>query len=158
MRIAVTGHMNINEATAPLVAAAIREHLEALDTELTGISCIARGADSVFAKTILDTGGTLEVILPSTDYREAKVKPDHAPLFDALLAAATTVRTLSFPTANRNAYMAANNAMLDSADELVAVWDGQPSPDRGGTAGVVADARDRGLPVTVIWPAGAARE
>lgn len=158
MRIAVTGHMNITEATVPLVAKAIREHLEALDTEVIGISCIARGADSVFARAVLDADGALEVVLPSADYREAKVKPDHAPEFDALLAKATVVRTMPYPTANRDAYVAANNAMLDSADELVAVWDGQPSPDRGGTAGVVADAGDRGLPVIVIWPAGSARE
>ena len=119
MRISVTGHMNITEATASLVEAAIRDHLERLGSEVIGISCIARGADSVFAKAVLNAGGALEVILPSVDYRAAKVKPDHAPLFDALLAKATTVRTLPFATANRDAYVAANNAMLDSADELV---------------------------------------
>lgn len=158
MRIAVTGHMNISEATTTLIATAIREHLEHVGAGVVGISCIARGADSVFAETVLNVGGDLEVILPSTDYRDAKVKPDHAPLFDALLAQATAVRTMPFPTANREAYEAANNAMLDSADELVAVWDGQVAQGRGGTAEVVADARSRGLPVTVIWPAGAARE
>ncbi len=157
-RIAVTGHMNITADTVPLVAAAIREHLERFDGEVVGISCIARGADSVFAKAVLDAGGKLEVILPSTNYRQAKVKPDHAPLFDELVSGAATIRTLPFPTANRDAYVAANEALLDGADALVAIWDGQPSPDRGGTAGVVADARDRGLPVTVVWPAGAARE
>ncbi|WP_344671819.1 hypothetical protein [Catenulispora yoronensis] len=150
--------MNITEATAELVADAIREHLETLDTQVTGISCIARGADSVFAQTVLDTGGTLEVILPSANYRQTKVKPDHAPTFDALLAKAAVIHTMPFPTANREAYEAANSTMLDNADALVAVWDGQPSPDRGGTAGAVADAHDRGLPVTVIWPAGAARQ
>lgn len=158
MRIAVTGHMNITDSTVPLVADAIREHLAHIDGPVTGISCIARGADSVFARAVLDVGGTLEVILPSADYRQVKVKPDHAPLFDELLARAEVVRTMPFPTANRDAYVAANNAMLDGADELLAVWDGQASPDRGGTAGAVADARNRGLPVTVIWPAGAERE
>ena len=157
MRIAVTGHMNITEATVPLVADAIRKHLEQADGELIGISCIARGADSVFAKTVLELGGALEVIMPSTDYRQAKVKPDHAPLFDELISKAAKVTTLPFDTANRDAYVAANEAMLDGADELFAVWDGRPSSDRGGTAGVIADARERGLPVTVIWPAGAAR-
>lgn len=157
MRIAVTGHMNITTASTPLIAETIREHLRQVP-ELIGVSCIARGADSVFAQAVLDVGGTLEVILPSTDYRQAKVKPDHAPLFDDLLSKASVVHTLPFPTANRHAYEAANNAMLDSAHELLAVWDGQPSPDRGGTAGAVADARDRGLPATVIWPQGAERD
>lgn len=157
MRIAVTGHMNISETSEPLIAEAIRRHLEQLDGELVGISCIARGADSVFARTVLELGGVLEVIMPSTNYREAKVKPDHAPLFDELIGKAAKVITLPFDTANRDAYAAANETMLDGADELLAVWDGVPSPDRGGTAGAVADAQDRGLPVTVIWPAGASR-
>lgn len=150
--------MNITDESIPLVADAIRAHLETIGDELIGVSCIARGADSVFAKAVLDVGGALEVILPSADYREAKVKPDHAPLFDELIAKAATVRTLPFQTANRAAYEAANNVMLDEADQLVAVWDGEPSPDRGGTAGAVADARERGLPVIVIWPNGALRE
>jgi len=150
--------MNITEETVSLVGDAIREHLEQLGEEIIGVSCIARGADSVFAKAVLDVGGTLEVILPSTDYREAKVKPDHAPLFDELIAKAAVVRTLPYQTANRDAYVAANDLMLAGADELVAVWDGQPSPDRGGTAGAVFDAKNRGLTVTVIWPQGAARE
>lgn len=149
--------MNITEATVPLVAKAIRTRLEQLDGKLTGISCIARGADSVFAGTVLELGGDLEVVVPSTDYRRSKVKPDHAPLFDALITRAAKVTTLPFATTNHVAYVAANETMLDAGDEVLAVWNGVPSPDRGGTAGVVADARARGLPVTIIWPSGAAR-
>ncbi|WP_198036875.1 hypothetical protein [Nocardia sp. BMG51109] len=48
--------------------------------------------------------------------------------------------------------------MLDDADELFAVWDGKPARGYGGTADVVAVARQRGMPVTVIWPDGAQRD
>ena len=48
--------------------------------------------------------------------------------------------------------------MLGTIDELVAVWDGGPGTGKGGTTEVVAEARTRGIPVTVIWPDGAARE
>jgi hypothetical protein len=158
VRIGVTGHMNLDEKTTQLVSTAIGEHLASLDEPgLVGVSCIARGADSIFAQAVLDQDGTLEVVLPSADYRQAKVKPDHAPLFDKLLAKASTVRTMPFDTANRDAYTAANEAMLSSIDQLVAVWDGMPAPDRGGTAGAVDDARTRGLEVVVIWPEGSRR-
>lgn len=157
MRIAITGHMDITAASVPLLAAAIRERLQQIP-ELVGVSCIAPGSDAVFAQAVLDVGGTLEVVLPSADYRRAKVEPDYAPVFDALLANADTVRTMPFPTADPDAYVAANNAMLDDADELIAVWDGRPAADHGGTAGAVLDAKERGLPVTVIWPAGVERE
>ncbi|MFE7798687.1 hypothetical protein [Nocardia sp. NPDC057440] len=88
--------MNITDDTAPLVYKAISELLagEEFSGELVGVSCIARGADSVFAQAVLDAGGQLEVVLPSRNYRERKVKPDHAELFDNLLGRADTVRVM----------------------------------------------------------------
>jgi hypothetical protein len=47
--------------------------------------------------------------------------------------------------------------MVDEADELYAVWDGKPARSYGGTADVVAYAREHGTPVRVIWPDGAQR-
>jgi hypothetical protein len=54
--------------------------------------------------------------------------------------------------------MDASLRMLAEADCLLAVWDGKPARGYGGTADVVNAARARGLPVTVIWPAGAERD
>ncbi|MFF4619567.1 hypothetical protein [Nonomuraea jabiensis] len=49
-------------------------------------------------------------------------------------------------------------SILEDADLLFAVWDGQPARGYGGTADVVAEARRRGVPVRVIWPEGARRD
>ncbi|MEV0075376.1 hypothetical protein AB0H58_03095 [Nocardia neocaledoniensis] len=155
MRISVTGHMNITPATAELVRAAITDLLADIPN-LVGVSCIAPGADSVFAAAVLEAGGQLEVVLPSRNYRE-KVKPDHAPLFEELLARAATVRVMDFDTPGREAYEAANAVLVDAVDRLVAVWDGQVS-ERGGTGTVVDLARARGVPVTIVWPDGAERD
>src|SRR6266545_2422608 len=83
---------------------------------------------------------------------------DHAQQFDELLRRAHVTRVMPFAHANREAYEAANETVLSSCDQLVAVWDGQSPADKGGTAAVVAEARDRGLPVEIIWPDGARRE
>jgi len=53
--------------------------------------------------------------------------------------------------------MAASRLMVDAADELFAVWDGQPARGHGGTADVVAYARERGKPVTSSGQPGPAR-
>jgi hypothetical protein len=157
-RIAVTGHMNLTPASVPLVYQAIAEALTPYaGDDLTGISCIARGADSIFAQAVLDLGGKLEVVLPSANYREQKVKPDHAPQFDELVHQAAKVHVLPFSEANRDAYEAANETLLASSDRLFAVWDGQGGVDKGSTASVVVEARERELPVEIIWPEGAAR-
>jgi hypothetical protein len=155
MRIAVTGHMNITADTEELVYRDIAERLRR-QSDVVGVSCIARGADTVFARAVLDRGGQLEVLLPSVGYREQKVKPDHLPVFDELLERAGKVTVMPFEAAGRDAYEAANNALLDSCDVLYAVWDGRVG-ERGGTATVVEEATERGVPVEVIWPDGAAR-
>jgi len=150
--------MNLTPETVPLIYKAITDLLTPhAGEELIGISCLARGADSIFGQAVLDLGGKLEVVLPSTNYRQAKVKPDHAAQFDDLMGRASEVHTLPFAQANRDGYEAANDALLASCDELFAVWDGQGGVDMGSTASVVAFARSRGLPVQVIWPEGAAR-
>lgn len=156
-RIGITGHTNLTPATVPLVAAAIRTTL-ATQVPLFGVTCLAQGADQTFAHVVLDLGGRLDVVLPAEDYRESRVDAAYADDFDALLDRASTVHTMPFPRSGPAAYMAASEHMLSRIDSLVAVWDGEPSSGYGGTADVVAAARDRGLPVTILWPPGAARE
>ncbi|MGR8010418.1 hypothetical protein [Streptomyces hypolithicus] len=156
--LAVTGHMDLTGESVPLVRAALRGLLAAYGADLTGVSCIAAGADSLFAEEVVALGGRLVVVIPSQDYRAAKVKPGHAPVFDHLVEAAVEVVTLPYETANRAAYEAANAELLTRADRLVAVWDGTPPSGKGGgTADTVEGARAAGLPVDVVWPDGAAR-
>src|SRR5215470_9264031 len=129
-RIAFTGHRGLPTATASLVDAAIRAELSGRAASVTGLSCLADGADQVFARAVLDLGGRIEAVVPAARYRRglpARARPE----FDLLLA---------------------------RAGELWAVWDGKPARGYGGTADVVAHARDRGLPVLVIWPDGAHRD
>ena len=156
VRIGITGHSNLTDATAGLVAGELREILREERDDLVGVTCLARGADQVFAQVVLELGGSLEVVLPAADYRDRKVKPDNAAEFDALIAGAS-VHTMPFTESNRDAYMAASEHVLSIVDRMVAVWDGGPPGGHGGTADVVEAARNRGLDVTVIWPEHAAR-
>lgn len=162
-RIGVTGHPDLTWNTLRLVASAFRRHLLASLREgdrkapgLVGVSCLARGADSVFAEMLIELGGQLEVILPSSDYRMSQIPPDYAPLFDSLIQSAASVQVMPWAKAGPQASIAANNAMLDKVDALVAVWDGTHDPD-GDTGYVVQEARTRQIPVTVIWPKGSRR-
>lgn len=157
MRVGITGHTNLTPETAGHVAAELRTLLAATDPPLVGVTCLALGADQLFADVALALGGRIEVILPSVDYRDAKVPPSDVAHFDALVAQASDVRTMPFTTADRNAYRAANTAMIAAVDRLIAVWDGVPGGKKGSTGEAVADAIALGLPVTVVWPPGARR-
>ncbi|GAA3864968.1 hypothetical protein GCM10022243_34010 [Saccharothrix violaceirubra] len=104
----------------------------------------------------LDAGGTIEVVVPAAGYRDA-LPPEHHRDYDTLLARATTVTRLDHHASDPTAHMDASLRMLDQADALLAVWDGQPARGYGGTADVVRAAFTRDIPVTVVWPTGSTR-
>ena len=156
-RIAITGHRGLPDDTARKVREAISRQLADENGALTGLSCLADGADQIFARAVLEAGGDLKAIIPAAAYRDGL--PEHAlDEYDALLAAASSITKLDFIESTSEAHMAASQVMLADADRLYAVWDGKPARGYGGTADVVAEAEQRGLPVTIIWPAGAARD
>ena len=158
MRIAITGHRGLPAATERRVDQAIREQLAAYaDSDLVGISNLADGADQLFAQAVLDAGGQLEVVVPAAQYREGLPESARA-AYDSLLSKAAKVDRLDRVESTEDAHMEASSAMLATADRLFAVWDGKPARGYGGTADVVAEARQRGVPVTVIWPEGASRD
>ncbi|HJQ47232.1 MAG TPA: hypothetical protein VJ870_13085 [Amycolatopsis sp.] len=155
-RIGITGHANLTAATSALVAGEIRDLLRRYP-DLVGVTCLAPGADQLFARVVLDLGGRIEVIVPADDYRDAVLAADDLAEFDDLLGRASSVRTMPYDTSDEEAYMAASEVVLSRSQQVLAVWDGEPSAGYGGTADVVAEARRRHLPVTVVWPAGATR-
>jgi hypothetical protein len=156
LRIAISGHRGLSAVTAALVDQAIRAALKGQRETITGLSNLADGADQIFARAVLDAGGSLEVYIAASDYRTGIPCQAH-PEYDELLARASAVHELPFSESTPESYMAASKLMIDSADEVFAVWDGQPARGYGGTADVVAYARARNLPIHRIWPPGSHR-
>jgi hypothetical protein len=156
IRVAGAGHRNLPPATAELVRAAIRAELSPVAPEVVGISFLADGADTIFARTVLDVGGTIEAVVPAARYREG-LPTDHQPVYDELLDRAVTVHRRDAIWSTPEAHMEASKFMIGLSDELLAVWDGQPARGYGGTADIVAYARSLGVPVRLIWPAGSRR-
>jgi len=156
-RIAISGHRGLPSLTAELVDEAIRMALSEHAPNLTGITCLADGADQIFARAVTDLGGRLDAIIPAADYR-AGLPEGARPEYDRLLSQAATVRRLPFTESSPRSHMAASQLMIDGADELYAVWDGLPARGYGGTADVVSYALALGTLVRVIWPEGARRD
>ena len=157
-RFGITGHVNLTAGSRSLVRKAIVDALSPhAGGDITGVSCLAPGTDGIFAEVVLDRGGRLEVVIPSQDYAST-VGADYAERYEYLVGKAASVRVLPFPHAGRVAYEAANHQLVQSRlDLLLAVWDGKPDRRKGNTASVVEYARVKGVPTTILWPAGAAR-
>jgi hypothetical protein len=112
------------------------------------LSCLADGADQIFARAVLDHGGQIEAVIPAARYRDGLPVDAHTE-YDRLLAAAVTVHRMPFTESTSEAHMAASKFMLNQAGQLWTIWDGKAARGYGGTADVVACARDNGLPVMV---------
>jgi uncharacterized phage-like protein YoqJ len=160
MRIAVSGHRGLDSEVSTLVERSIRAELVTIatqGTELVGVSCLADGADQIFACVVLERGGTLEVVIPADEYRDGL--PDEAKaLYDKLFNQAAAVHRCDHRESTADAHMDASMFMVSNVDRLFVVWDSQPARSYGGTADVVAYAREKGVPITVIWPPGAHRD
>jgi hypothetical protein len=156
-RIAISGHRGLSPGVEALINQAIRAELSNFaDGDLVGISCLADGADQIFARAVVDLGGRLEVFVPAARYRDALPESAHGG-YDDLISHAVAVHRLAYVESTSQSHMDASIDMLKHADLLFAVWDGLPARSFGGTADVVSHAREIGVPVAVIWPAGAQR-
>lgn len=155
--VGITGHRELTPAIESYVVREIRASLyNHTSSDLFGISCLANGADTIFTEALLEIGGRLIVVVPAATYRDG-LPSDHHPTYDRLYSRAYKTHHLPFRNSDPEAHMKASQLIVDQADELIAVWDGQPSRGPGGTADVIEYAHTKHLSVTVIWPAGAVR-
>ncbi|TCO52951.1 hypothetical protein [Actinocrispum wychmicini] len=154
LKIGVTGHRLLTEKIAAYADQWITGFLSGRDTDIIGMTSLADGADQLFARAVLQRGGTLQAVIPARDYAGTII--DRASYYD-LIAAATTVTELDYDHALPTAYMAAGKYIVDNSDVVVAIWDGNPGRGPGGTADAVAYARQVGRQVHVCWPPGVAR-
>lgn len=157
-RIGVTGHRSIPAAVLPSVRTGIRRQLRREgDEEVEALSCLAAGADQLFAALALDRGIPVTAVIPGMDYEAHLGDADTRAAYRHLLGSCRTRVNLPVEATHEEAYFAAGRWIVDHADRLVAVWDGQPARGLGGTGDVVAYARRRGVPVTVLWRPGVLR-
>lgn len=155
----VTGHMDLGPATRRLVAAELAARLSAElspDERLVGLSCLAPGADQVFAWVVAALGGDLVFVQPCARIEETVRGSDLRGMRSGAALAVATVE-LPYDEPSNTAYAAAAAEVLARCDGLVAVWDAGPSGGQGGTAETVGLAERLGKRLLVVWPAGAVR-
>jgi hypothetical protein len=158
IRVGGIGHRSLPLDTVKALEADLsRRILELSPGGVTGVCCLADGADQLFARILLEVGGQLEVIVPAVEYRDGL--PEHArEEFDRLIEKAQRVQRLGHQKSTAEAHLAAGRLIVDRVDRVLAVWDGKPARGLGGTADIVKYAQLLGVPVDVIWPRGATRD
>jgi hypothetical protein len=156
--IGVTGHRFLDEVDriADCIDQALQRIEETFPSEsVTIVSPLAEGTDQVFVQRALVHRRVHLVVplpLPPEDYLEDFISGEARARFWRLLARAGEVIHLSPAPTRDAAYAAVGRYVLERCDVLVAVWDGQPARGPGGTADIVALAREGGKPLAWIQP------
>jgi hypothetical protein len=157
-RVGVTGHRKLGEDPSTherLFRECRRRLLELQQSALAegrsveAYSLLAIGADQIFARAAMELKIPLVGVLPFEDYPDDFRGVDRQ-AFESLLADCLRVVRLPIQRRSLEAYMAGGRLLVDEVDVLIAVWDGRPSKNLGGTGDVVAYARSLGRPVHIV--------
>ncbi len=148
-RVGITGHQQLPLNARLQIRAGIDAALPT-GRGLTLVTCLNAGAEMMAAEAALTRGGDLTLIVACTDFRSTLPEAERL-RFDRFAGLARHIERMSFPEPSEAAFLAAGRRVVDLADHLIAVWDGEPANGTGNTAEVVSYARDLGREVTVIW-------
>jgi len=161
VRIGITGHRDIPGALLGEVRIGIRAEFRGhagRTPVVEALSCLAAGADQMFADIALDCGVPVTAVIPGMrDYEKSLDGAEALSAYERLLKECAGRVELPFEKSDEEAYLAAGRWIVDHCDRLVAVWDGRPARGTGGTGDIVEYARLSGRPVTVVWRAGVLR-
>lgn len=160
IRIGVTGHREFDHPEVLVLA--VREALGRIKELVPAspgvglvpvvISALAEGADRLVAEEVLaENGARLEVALPlaRADYLRDFRQKGSKLKFQSLIERASYVWQAPAGLSREDSYERAGRYVVDRSDAVIALWDGEPARGRGGTAEIVAYARERGVPL--VW-------
>jgi hypothetical protein len=116
------------------------------------MSALAEGADRLVAHEVKQRSGRLIAVLPfePAEYMKDFESLDSKSEFASLLENSDEVIELESTTDREAGYEAAGDYIIDTCDALIAIWDGLAIQGKGGTAGGVMRARERGMPIAWI--------
>lgn len=159
--IGVTGHRVIEDedlirGKVRAVLAGIEAHFSNINHILKVISPLAEGADRLVAQEVLFFNGCpgineMLVVLPleihdyMNDFKTIESKME----FEELTDLAREIVTLKEAPTRKDAYYQVGKYVVDECNVLIAIWDGEPSRGKGGTAEIVDYAKSIGR--EVVW-------
>ncbi len=153
MRVGITGHQRLAELSDwDWTRNELENALRSLPQPLIGVSALAIGSDQLFAQLVLDLGGSLEAVIPFTDYERSFGGSLDRDEYHRLLNLAQPVSVLPASENDEQAYFLAGTSVVDRCELMFAVWNGQPAISLGGTGDIVISALRQQKPLIHLNP------
>jgi hypothetical protein len=155
LTIGVTGHRDLVKDEMPALRDQVRAFFIDLDNEFPGlelqlISPLAEGSDQLVAEVAVELGLALIVVLPMSqrEYEKDFTSPEslqrfrsllgHAEVIDLPVAEDSSAEAIASPGSARDLQYTQMGVFISNhCQVLLALWDGKPGTETGGTAGVV---------------------
>ena len=155
--IGVTGHRDLDNVK--LITSSVDEVLRKIRNTFSGetltiISPLAEGADRLVVWRAMENNDVHLVVplpLEISEYMQDFSGIYSKAEFVTLLEQAAQVIELPAEETREASYLAAGSYILDHSDLLIAVWDGQPARGPGGTGQIVAQAREKLMPIAWVF-------
>ncbi len=137
MIVGITGHRKLSNA------AWVRTALQQIFEEISithGFTCLAAGADELFAKLLLQNHVGYTAVIPCVNY---DLTFEKSTLNDFLFSKknASDLIELNIIEPTEEAFSEAGKIVVDRSEILIAVWDAQNAKGLGGTGDIVEYAK-----------------
>jgi hypothetical protein len=152
MRVGITGHQELGshdivEWLRSKIAAEIIKQSVSL-----GITSLAVGADQLFATLLRQQGLPYVAIIPSKNYDKTFTEETNLRNYRQLLSHAAEITNLGFDDPSEMAFLAAGEEVVNRADVMFAIWDGEEVRGMGGTGDIVKYAKQENKPIIRFDP------
>lgn len=109
-----------------------------------GFTCLAKGADELFAEVLMQSRINYTAIIPCANYEET-FEGSALQDFKYAKKKAQRIIEMSNKEPSEKAFNEAGKFVVDSSEILIAVWDGEGAKGLGGTADIVeyADSKKK---------------
>ena len=116
-----------------------------------GYTCLAVGADELFAEVLIQNGIKYTAIIPCKNYETTFQKEA---LKDFIFAKnkATKIIELNNDQPSEKAFNDAGKTVVDNSEILIAVWNGEEAKGLGGTGDIVQYAQSKNKKIIHLNP------
>jgi hypothetical protein len=152
MKIGITGHQTIGDSQT---VAWVRHTLERLLLEYSasrGFTCLAMGADQLFADLLTNHRIPFTAVIPCAGYENVFDTEKARDEYIRYLQLADDVIRLQFSYPSEEAFYEGGKEVVKCSDVLFAIWNGKPAGGLGGTADIVQFAKKVNKVVVHINP------
>lgn len=152
MRVGITGHQKLgSEVRVKWVCREVSYAVKKYNVT-QGVTCLATGADQIYAEILKGENIPYVVVIPSDKYEKTFGDRSSLEKYQMLLDQANRMIKLKFNEPNEKAFFEAGKRVVNLSRAIFAIWNGKKAKGLGGTGDIVQYALEKNKKVVHFNP------